>query len=163
MKKRQVTNQDECTSAKRKNDLLSSDKDVKKQIRFRPKDTPGVICIERHTHDESIVVSGSLVIENNAEGLDAWIEEEIEIAAREIRNRGGVVGQIKAALTVTSTSIMTVSDEKAMERESPKDHVRIMLSAIVSMVDPKEAEDIVRKSLAGIRARLREKNHGGAK
>jgi len=135
-----------------------------KQANFSPKDTPGVIYVERQTHDDdAVVVSGALAIENSAEDLGAWLEEEIETAAREVRERGGIVGQIKAVLTVTSTSVMSVSDQDALEKESPKKHARIILTAIMFMIDPKEAENTVRKSLAGVRTRLREKNRTGEK
>jgi hypothetical protein len=135
------------------------DDDRNQRIKFSPKDTPGVICIERQIHNEAVVISGSLTIESDEACLDAWIEEEVGIAVGEIKGQGGVVGQIKAALTITSTSVITVTDEKKTAKESPQKYARIMLAAIMFMVDPKEAENIIRKALAGVRARFREKNN----
>jgi len=140
-----------------------NDREGKKVIRFRPKDTPGVICIERQIRDEAVVISGSLILKHDAEDLGAWIEEGISAAAREVRDRGGLVDQIKAAFTVTSTSVIAVSDEKPMEKEPPRKDVRIVIAAIMYKVEPREAEDIVRNSLAMVRSRLREQNNGAGK
>ena len=128
----------------------------KKLIRFRPKDTPGVICIERHSHDESVEISGSLTIENGAAEIDAWIEEELGKAVNKIKESGGVVELIKATLTVTSTSTMTISGEDPMAKESTQKYARILLSAVLSKVEPKEAEDAIRKTLAEVRTKIRE-------
>ena len=132
--------------------------DEKHIIRVRPKDTPGVICIERHIHDEAIVISGSLTVEFNCTDVNSLIEEELEAAAREVKESGGVLGQIKTALTVTSTSMISVTEEKAMATETMQKYAKIMLAAIIFMVSPKEAEDILRKALAGVRKRLREED-----
>ena len=127
----------------------------RQRVRVRAKDTPGVICIERRTHDEAIVISGSLTVDYDNAEIGAWIEQELETAAQGIRDQGGIVGHIKAALSVTATSMISVTDEKAMSKESPLKRARISLAAIVFKVDPKEAENIIRKSLAGVRSRLR--------
>jgi len=134
-------------------------RDGKKTIRFRPKDTPGIICIDRRTHEETVTISGSLVLGAETDELHEWIEEAIDNAAREVKERGGVVDQISAALAVTSTRIIAVSDEKPMEKEPPQKDVRISLAAVMTKIDPKEAGDIIRKALAAVRLRLREKNH----
>jgi len=136
-----------------KRESTRKNREGKKVIRFRAKDTPGVIYIERSIHDEAVVISGSLILENDSADLNEWIGEEIAAAAREIRAQGGVVGQIEAALTVTSTKITALSDEKPVEKESPRKDVRIVLAAIIYKIEPKVAEDIVRKALAGVRAK----------
>jgi ABC-type sugar transport system substrate-binding protein len=128
----------------------------KQRIRVKAKDTPGVICIERHTHDEAIVISGSLVVDYVAADLKAWIAQELEAAAREVGENGGIIGHIKTALGVTSTTMISVTDEKAMAKESPQKRARITLAAIVFKIDPEKAEDIIRKSLAAVRLRLRQ-------
>jgi hypothetical protein len=148
-------NNNGCIQREQKN--VRCDINEKKPIKFRPKETPGVICIERRVQDKTVLISGSLIIENDAAELNALIKEELELAAREIREFGGALGQLEAALTVTTTSVLTVSDEKAMEKDAPQKYSRITISAVVLNIDPKEAENVVRKSLAGIRTRLREK------
>jgi hypothetical protein len=127
----------------------------KQRVRVKVKDTPGIICIERHTHDEAIVISASLVLDFGGADLSAWIAEELEKAALKVNECDGIIGHIKSALTVTSTCMISVTDEKAMIKDSPHKRARITLAAIVFKVDPKEAEDIIRKSLAAVRARLR--------
>lgn len=128
----------------------------KKQIKLFPRETPGMICIERHIHDEAIVISGSLMVENNDVDLCAWIEEELENAARYIKDCGGILGQIKTALTVASTKIISITDDKATEAKQSQKYARIILAAIIFMLNPREADEIVRKALAGVRARLRQ-------
>ena len=155
MKKHRNDINNGCFRKERKNILC--DQNEKKPIRFNPKETPGVICIERRIQEKTVLISGSLIIENDTAELSALIKEELEIAAREVSELGGAVEQIEAALTVTTTSVMTVSDEKAIEKDAPKKYSRIKLSAVVLSIDPKEAENVVRKSLAAIRTRLREK------
>lgn len=130
----------------------------KERVKFHPKETPGVICIERHIHDEAIVISGSLTIKCNADEISGWIEEEVGAAVNEVKERGGIIGQIKAAVTETSTSCITVADDKTIIREAPQKQARIVLATIMFLVDAKEAESIVRKALAGVRTRLRQKS-----
>lgn len=128
----------------------------KQRMRVRAKDTPGVICIERHTHDEAIVISGSLIVDIGDAELGVWIAQELEAAAHKIRNSGGVVGHIKATLDITSTSTMSVIDDKVSTKEPLLKRAQITLSAIVSDIVPEEAVDIVRKALAAVRLRLRQ-------
>jgi hypothetical protein len=156
MTKRHNANRDDGHLMKRK--CERQDDDRKQRIKFSPKDTPGVICIERQLHNEAVVISGSLTVEHDAPELKAWIEEELETAARSVKESGGAAEQIKAAITVNSTSVLTISDEKAMDKEPPKTYAQIMMAAIISRLDPKEAETIVRKALASVRAKMREKH-----
>jgi len=155
MTKRRYENESDRQPPEQRNDR--DHLGAKKRIKFSPKDTPGVICIERHIHDEAIVISGLLTIKSDAVELNSWIEDEVGAAVREVKERGGIVGQIKAAVTETSTCVITVTDEKTLVKETPQRQVKIMLAAIMFMVDPKEAENIVRRALAGVRTRLRQK------
>ena len=131
------------------------DQSGKQRVRVRAKDTPGLICLERHTHDEAIVISGTLTLDFDTVDLSSWIAEELEKAALQITEGGGIVGHIKVALAVTSTSMISVTDDKAMTKDSPRKRALITLAAIVFKIDPKAAEDIIRKALAAVRARLR--------
>ena len=127
---------------------------AKKRVSARAKDKPGHIYIERNIHDEAIVISGSLAIRYETGELNAWLAEEIETAAQGINERGGIVGHIKAAVTATTTSMISATDEKAMIHESPAGRAKITLAAIVFMVDPQDAETIVRGALERLRSRL---------
>lgn len=133
-----------------------SDEGGKQHIGAKAKDTPGIICIERNIHDEAVVISGTLTIEFEDADLNAWIAGELEKAAQAIKTLDGIVGHIKAAVTLTSTDVISVTDEKAMVTEARLKRARIALAAIVFMIEPKEAENIIRKALAGVRSRLRD-------
>jgi len=112
----------------------------KQRLRVKSKDTPGVIYIEQRTHDEAIVVSGSLTVGIGAEDLNAWLAEELEAAASKVGECDGIVGHIKVALSVTSTSMISVTDEKAMIKDSPQKRAKMTLAAIVFKIDPEVAE-----------------------
>jgi len=128
----------------------------KKQMKVRAEDTPGVICIERHTHDGAIVITGSLVIDIIDEDLGVWIAQELETAAVEIGKSGGTIDQIKTTLAVMSKSVISLTDEKAVIKESQSKRARITLAAIVHRMDSDEAVQIIRKALAAVRRRLRQ-------
>ena len=132
----------------------------KQRVRVKAKDTPGVICIERSTHDEAIVISGSLTVEYADAELKSLLTEELEKAAQGIRELDGIIGHIKVAVSTTSTEIFSVTDEKAASAGAPRKTARIALAAIVFKVEPPDAESIIRKALAGVRTRLREENKG---
>ena len=129
--------------------------DLKKQILSKIKGAPGLIYIERQIHDDAIVISGSLSIRFEPTDLEACIAEYLEAAAREIKEHSGIVGHIKASVSTSSTSMVSVTDEEAMVKYSPIRRARITLAAIVFIIDPIDAENIIRKTLSDIRARLR--------
>ena len=124
-------------------------------VRVKAKDTPGVICLERHTHDDAIVISGSLTVDYENIDIGSLVARELENAAVEIGERGGIIGHIKTALTVSSTSMISVTDVKAMEKEAPQKRAKITLAAIVFMLTPEIAEDIIRKSMVAVRTNAR--------
>ena len=128
----------------------------KQRIRIKAKDTPGVICIERSIHDEAIVISGSLTVEYGTVNLNELIAGELEKAAQAIKELNGVVGHIKAAVSATTTDMISVTDEKAMVTRSQGNTARIAVAAIVFTIEAAEAERLIRKALAGVRAILRE-------
>jgi len=123
------------------------------RIASKLKDVRGVIHIERHIHDDAIVVSGSLIIDYDTQDQNARIAAELENAAQKINDSGGIVGHIKAAVTSTSTSMISVTDKDAMIKESPVSRVKITVAAIVFLVKPLEAENAVRDALIAIRKR----------
>jgi len=125
----------------------------KKKITARVRDVPGLIYIERQIHDEAIVVSASLTLKSDVADLNARIAEGLESAAREVNEQGGIVGHIKASVSTTSSCMISVTDESAMIKDSPLRRAQISLASILFLIDPEDAENIVRKALSGIRAR----------
>ena len=153
MPKHNHTHKDNSSHAEHK----THDKNSKKhRVMVRAKDTPGIICIERNIHDEAIVISGTLTLEYGAVDINSWIVEELEKAAHDVKEGNGIIGHIKTAVTVTSTDMISVTDEKAMVTELPRKRARIALAAIVFHIEPMEAENIIRKALAGVRTRSRQ-------
>ena len=131
----------------------------KTRLVARTKDMPGLIYIERQIHDESVVISGSLTIRFDDADLNVWVAEEIEAAIREIKEHNGIVGHVKASVSTTSSCMISATDEKAMVKESSTRRARITIAAIMFTIDPTVAENIIRKSLSGIRTRLRTDIH----
>ena len=128
---------------------------VKEHILSKAKNAPGLIYIERQIHDDAIVISGSLSIRFSTQDPNSLISEELEAAAREIKERSGIVGHIKVSVSTTSTCMISVTDEKAMAKDSPVRRARMTLAAIVFLIDPKDAESIIRKALSNIRTRFK--------
>ena len=128
--------------------------DGRKRIRVKVSESPGLVFVDRQIHDEAITISAAMTIISDDTLLNEHIAGEIETAAREITKRGGIVGHIKASVSTTTTCMITAADETAMIKESPMRRARITLAAIVFLVDPEEAENIIREALAGIRAHM---------
>ena len=125
------------------------------KIKIKAKDIPGVIFIERNMHDDAVVISGSLSVENVSGELSACIAQELETAARLVSESGGIIGHIKAAVSTSAMSMISVTEEKAMIKDSPLSSARITLTVIVFLIKPEDAEDIARKALAAIRRKSR--------
>ena len=132
----------------------------KRRIQFSPEDTPGVICIERRMQNETTVVTGTLKIGYNEEPLEACISRALKEAAVEIRAAGGVVGQIKAAITVTSEEILALVDGDAIENETSRSFARVSIAATMVFAGVQnEAENIIRIALAKVRSKVREQKN----
>ena len=114
----------------------------------------GVVRIGSQIHDDAIVISGSLSMRFIDLDIYAVVSEALEAAARDISMSGGIVGHIKASVTTTSITIISTTGDNAMSKESPVHNARIIIAAIVFQIDPQEAQNKLKKSLKGIRARL---------
>ena len=125
----------------------------KTRLIARTKDAPGLIYIERQIQDEAIVISGSLTIKFESADLNAYIAEKLEIAVREIKEHGGIVGHVKASVSTKSSCMISVTDEKAMMKDSNMRSAKITLAAILFKINPVDAENIIRKVLSEIRTR----------
>ena len=125
----------------------------KKRIKIKVKDSSGLISVDRQIHDGAITISASLTVVTDDLAFNEFIAGEIESAARDITRRGGIVGHIKASVSTTATSMISASDDKAMVKESAMRRCRIIFVAIVFLVDPAEAESVVKAALGRIRAR----------
>ena len=135
---------------------VSHDNIEKKRMEVRAKDTPGIICLEKHTHDDAIIISGSLVVDIADEDLNTWIAQELESAGLEIKKNGGMFEQIKTTLAITTTSTVSLTDNNATIKKMPLKRARITLAAIIHKMDSDEALQIIRKALATVRRRLRQ-------
>ena len=120
-------------------------------IRKKLKNVPGVIVVESKLHDDAVVISGYLTVISDDRSFSENIAIEMETAAREITEQGGIVGHIKATSVVTSTKMISITDEKAMIKEAPECRVQITLAAIVFLVNPEETGNIIKQTLARIR------------
>ena len=123
------------------------------KVRLIAKDAPGLIYIEQKVQDEAVVISGSLTIRFESADLNAYIAEKLEIAVREINEHGGIVGHVKASVSTKSSCMISVTDEKAMVKDSKMRSARIALAAILFKISPVDAENIIRKVLSEIRTR----------
>jgi hypothetical protein len=99
---------------------------------------------------------GSLTLEFEAADIKTWVAEELQTVAQEVREGGGTVGHIKAAVSESFVNMISVEGEKALVEEPSGKRARITLDMIVYKVEPKEAEEMARKALAKVRTRLRE-------
>ena len=127
-----------------------------RRIGVKAKDATGLIYIERNIHDEAIVISGSLTVEYGSADISSLIAEELENAARAVTESNGIIGHIKSALTLSSTKVISVTDDKAVITEAPLKRAKITLAAILFMIEPEAAENIIRKTLAGVRSGSRD-------
>ena len=126
----------------------------KKHVRLKVKNIPGLIRIERNIHDEAIVISGELTVNTTADDVNAVVASELENASGEITKLDGIVGHIKASVSIITTGMISVTEDKAMIKEGRGSRVRISIAAIVFLVEPERAEETVRKALSGIRKQL---------
>ena len=127
-----------------------------RRMNVRAKDTPGVIYVEHQTHENAIVIMGSLTVDFQDAKLCEWIEQELEAAASDIARLGGKVGHIKATLTITSSYVIYLKDDRAATKEPPDKRGKITLTAIVRDIEHGEAVEIIRRTLVTVRARLRQ-------
>ena len=125
------------------------------KVKFSPEDTPGVICIERRMQDDTVLISGTLKLGYNSVELDSWVNEAIKKADLDVKGKGGVMGQIKAALTKTSESVVTLTGDNLIENEAFRAFSRVSVAAVMIIDQPKDAENIIREALASIRAKAR--------
>ena len=119
------------------------------------KSVPGLIYIDRQMHDDAIVISGSLNAIFGDCDVYAIAAQALEAAAREVMERGGIVGHIKASVSKTLVCMISTTGDKASLKESPIRRAKITLAAIVFVIEPTQAEEIVRNALRKIRSELK--------
>ena len=130
----------------------------RKRIKFRPEDTPGVICIERRQQGDAIHIFGTMKIDCNLDEMADWVEQAIKKAAADVKASGGVLGQIKMARTVTNEEVLALFSEDIIDKETSCTFTRISLATAMFMENPKDAENIIRNVLADIRTKVRAKS-----
>ena len=123
----------------------------------KAKNAPGAIYIKRSLHDEAIVISGSLtVITQNPDVCDI-VAKQLEQAGAEITKLGGIIGHIKATTVLTTTKMISVTEEQAMIKDAHEYKAKIILAAIVFLIEQKEAGALIRQSLVEVRKYARGK------
>ena len=128
----------------------------KQRLRGRARQAPGLICIERHIHGRTVILSGTLSVEYDAARLSEWVAEELKTAVNEVKRRGGEVKYSRAALKVITKSTITASEDQALIKEVPRKLAQVAILAILNKVTPEDGSDIIRKAFIGIRDRLRQ-------
>ncbi len=116
-----------------------------------PDDTPGVIHTEYHIHDEARVISGRLTVAGSYDKIKKAVSSALERIAKAVHESDGIVGHIKASCQVKTLDMFSITDDTVSVKTAPEQEIKINLAAIVFLVDPEEAEDLVRLALEMIR------------
>lgn len=114
-------------------------------------DTPGTVRVECRLHDEARVVSGRLTLTCPYEPVKKAVAEQLERIAGAVREMSGIVGHIKASCRVKTVDMFSVTDSDASVKTAPEQEIEINMAAIVFLIDPAQAEDLVRRALEAIR------------
>lgn len=114
-------------------------------------ESPGTLHVEHHIHDEARVISGRLTVTGSYDTVKKAVEAALERIAGEIQQSGGIIGHIKASCEVKTIDIFSVTDTDVSVKSAPEQQIKISLAAIVFLIDPEDAEDLVRLALEMIR------------
>lgn len=114
-------------------------------------DAPGVVHVECRLHDEARVISGRLTITGSYDKVKAAVSSALERVAKAVQEHDGIVGHIKASCEVKTVQMFSVTDTDVSVKTAPDQEIKINLAAIVFLIDPEEAEDLVRLALEVIR------------
>lgn len=112
---------------------------------------PGTIHVEYHIHDEARVISGRLTIAGAYDTVKKAVASALERVAKAVQEQDGIVGHIKASCTVKTVDMYSVTDTDVQIKTAPAQEISINVAAIVFLIDPEDAEDLVRLALEMIR------------
>jgi len=114
-------------------------------------DAPGFIHTECRLHDEARVVSGRLTLICPYGPVKKAVATQLELIAGAVREMGGIVGHVKASCRVKTVDMFSVTDIDASVKTAPEQEIEINMAAIVFLIDPVPAEDLVRRALETIK------------
>lgn len=115
-------------------------------------ETIGAIRVECHLHDDARVISGELSLFADYGKLKDVLSAQLEILAKEVLERGGIVGHIKASCRVETVEMFSVTDVAVAVKIAPGQDIKINLASIVFGIDPDDAKVLVKKALEAVKA-----------
>ena len=104
-----------------------------------------------HLHDEARVVSGRLTVTGEYGVVKEAVSHAIKLCAKAIIEAGGIVGHIKASCQVKTVEVFSVTESDVSVKTAPQQEIRIILAAIVFLIDPEKAEELAHKALEAVR------------
>jgi hypothetical protein len=111
----------------------------------------GEIHIECRLHDEARVISGRLTITGSYNKVKEAVSSALERVAKAVQEHDGIVGHVKASCEVKTVEMFSVTDTDVSVKTAPDQEIKINMAAIVFLIDPEDAEDLVRLALEIIR------------
>ena len=111
---------------------------------------PGVVYTNVRLQDDAKVISGSVLITGEYEGIKDKLKAGLEEFAAAVGEKGGVVGHIKASVEVTTVDMFSVTETEAMVKRAPEQNMKVILAAIVFFIEPEEAENLAKAALQKI-------------
>ncbi|NMA25408.1 MAG: hypothetical protein GX936_07060 [Clostridiales bacterium] len=110
-----------------------------------------VVYTEYHLHDEARVVSGRLTVTGEYGVVKEAVSHALKLCAKAIIEAGGIVGHIKASCQVKTIEVFSVTESDVSVKAAPQQEIRIILAAIVFLIDPEKAEELAHKALEAVR------------
>ena len=111
---------------------------------------PGVVYTNVRLQDDAKVISGSVLITGEYEGIKDKLKAGLEEFAAAVGEKGGVVGHIKASVEVMTVDMFSVTETEAMVKRAPEQNMKVILAAIVFFIEPEEAENLAKAALQKI-------------
>jgi hypothetical protein len=113
------------------------------------------IQMESHMHPEhegAIVVSGELSLYHvEYEILRDFLVRAMESCSADISALGGIVGHIKAAVSISETEFFSITDTVTNVKQGKEKEISIRLVGIVFSLSQMQAEQAILKILEGIK------------
>lgn len=110
-----------------------------------------VVYTEYHLHDEARVVSGRLTVTGEYGVVKEAVSHALKRCAKAVTEAGGIVGHIKASCQVKTVEVFSVTESDVSVKTAPQQEIRIILAAIVFLIDPEKAEELAHKALEAVR------------
>ena len=114
---------------------------------------PGTVNVECRLHDEARVISGRLTVTGSYDGVRKALTARLETVARAVAEYGGIIGHIKASCQVSAVEMFSITDADAevTVKKAPEQEIKINMAAIVFLIPPDDAEELVRQALTAVR------------